>query len=78
LGVTPLFIREAFYCKRCGGMVNEKICPHPPEERVRISGTRIREAISRGEMPPETMMRPEVAHAILKHPHPFIEVEEVG
>jgi sulfate adenylyltransferase len=78
LGITPLFIREAFYCRRCGGMVNEKICPHPPEERVRISGTKIREAIKRGERPPETVMRPEVADVILKHPSPFIEVEEVG
>jgi sulfate adenylyltransferase len=78
LGVTPLFIREAFYCRRCGGMVNEKICPHPPEERVRISGTAIREAIKRGERPPETVMRPEVADVILKHPNPFIEVEEVA
>jgi sulfate adenylyltransferase len=78
LGITPLFIREAFYCRRCGGMVNEKICPHPPEERVRISGTAIREAIKRGERPPETVMRPEVADVILKHPSPFIEVEEVG
>ena len=78
LGIVPLFIREAFYCKRCGGMVNEKVCPHPPEERVRISGTKIREAFSKGERPPETMMRPEVADVILKHPNPFIEVEEVG
>ncbi|HIE53692.1 MAG TPA: sulfate adenylyltransferase, partial [Chromatiaceae bacterium] len=28
LGIVPLFIREAFYCNKCGGMVNEKICPH--------------------------------------------------
>ncbi|MEZ0345652.1 MAG: sulfate adenylyltransferase [Infirmifilum sp.] len=78
LGITPLFIREAFYCKQCGGMANEKICPHPPENRISISGTAIREAIKRGERPPDTMMRPEVADAILRHPSPFIEVEELG
>ena len=72
LGITPLFIREAFYCRRCGGMVNAKICPHTERERVRISGTKIRKLIERGEKPPETMMRPEVAEAILSVENPFI------
>ena len=73
LGITPLFVREAFYCRKCGGMVNEKICPHGNEHRVRISGTKLREMIKRGEKPPEYMMRPEVAEVILRHPNPFVE-----
>ncbi len=73
LGITPLFVREAYYCTRCGGMVNEKVCPHGEEYRVRISGTRLREILRRGERPPEYMMRPEVAEAIISHPNPFIE-----
>ena len=77
LGITPLFVREAFYCKKCGQMVNEKICPHSEEYRVRISGTKLREMIKRGEKPPEYMMRPEVAEVILKHPNPFITEEEL-
>ena len=76
LGITPLFVREAFYCKKCGQMVNEKICPHGEEYRVRISGTKLREMIKRGEKPPEYMMRPEVAEVILRHPNPFITEEE--
>ena len=72
LGITPLFIREAFYCKRCDGMVNEKICPHAEEYRVKISGTRIREMIKRGERPPEYLMRPEVAETILSFENPFV------
>ncbi len=76
LGITPLFVREAFYCRKCGQMVNEKICPHPEEYRVRISGTRLREMIKRGEKPPEYMMRPEVAEVVLSHPNPFIEEGE--
>ncbi len=76
LGITPLFVREAFYCKKCGQMVNEKICPHPEEYRVRISGTKLREMIKRGERPPPYMMRPEVAEVILRHPNPFITEEE--
>jgi sulfate adenylyltransferase len=75
LGITPLFVREAFYCKKCGGMVNEKICPHDERYRVRISGTKIREMIMRGERPPEYIMRPEVAEVVLRHPSPFVELE---
>ncbi len=72
LGIQPLFIREAFYCRKCGGMVNEKICPHGEEHRVRISGTRLREMIRRGEKPPSYMMRPEVAETILGFKNPFV------
>ncbi|RLF98987.1 MAG: sulfate adenylyltransferase, partial [Thaumarchaeota archaeon] len=41
LGITPFFIRESFYCKKCGGMVNAKICPHGEDSRIRISGTQL-------------------------------------
>lgn len=72
LGITPLFIREAFYCRKCGGMVNEKICPHGEEYRVRISGTKLREMIRKGVIPPEYMMRPEVAKVIIDFENPFV------
>ena len=73
LGITPLFIREAFYCKKCGGMVTEKTCPHGGEYRVKISGTRIREMLKRGEIPPGEMMRPEVAKVLLSFDKLFVE-----
>ncbi len=73
LGITPLFIREAFYCRKCGGMATEKTCPHGPEYRVKISGTRIREMLRRGEIPPPEMMRPEVAKVVLSFDNPFVE-----
>ncbi|KSW10774.1 sulfate adenylyltransferase [Pyrodictium occultum] len=76
LGITPLFVREAFYCRKCGQVVNEKICPHGEEYRVRISGTRLREMLRRGERPPEYMMRPEVAEVVLRHPDPFVPGDE--
>ncbi len=73
LGITPLFVREAFYCRKCGGMVNEKICPHSEEFRVRISGTMIRNMLKNGRRPPEYIMRPEVSDVILKYGNPFVE-----
>ena len=73
LGITPLFVKEFFYCRRCGGVANEKVCPHSEEYRVKISGTKIRQMILSGQTPPETMMRPEVARVILSYDNPFIE-----
>ena len=73
LGITPLFIRESFYCKKCGGMVNTKICPHGEDSRIKISGTQLREMIKRGEMPLKEVMRPEVAEAVLSFEEPFIK-----
>ncbi|MCE4613241.1 MAG: sulfate adenylyltransferase [Desulfurococcales archaeon] len=72
LGITPLFIREAFYCRKCMGMANEKTCPHSDEYRVRISGTKIRSMLLKGEKPPETMMRKEVSEAVLSFENPFV------
>ena len=72
LGITPLFFRNFFYCRRCGGVENEKVCPHSPEDHVNFSGTEIRRMFLDGERPPETLMRPEVVDAILKHPDPFV------
>jgi len=73
LGITPLFFREFFYCKKCGGIVNERVCPHTGEYRIVFSGTKIRQILLRGEKPPEYMMRPEVADVILKWDKPFVE-----
>ena len=73
LGITPFFIRESFYCRKCGGMVNAKICPHGEDSRIRISGTQLREIIKKGEKPVEEVMRPEVTEAVLSFKEPFIK-----
>lgn len=73
LGITPLFVREFFYCRRCGGMANGKICPHGEEYRVRFSGSRLRKVLAGGGRPPGELMRPEVVDTILKFENPFVE-----
>lgn len=73
LGITPLFVREFFYCRKCGGMANEKTCPHSEENQVKFSGTKIRRMLREGMRPPPELMRPEVVDAILKFDDPFVE-----
>lgn len=72
LGITPLFFSSFFYCHRCGGVTNERVCPHTAKERMEFSGTRIRRMLMRGERPPSELMRPEVVDVILRHTDPFV------
>jgi sulfate adenylyltransferase len=73
LGIAPLFFREFFYCNRCQGIANEKICPHTEADRLTFSGTKLRSMFQSGQAPPKEFMRPEVADVILKMKKPFVE-----
>ncbi len=52
---------HAFYCTRTGGMATAKTSPSTKEERIHLSGTKVREMLRRGELPPPEFSRPEVA-----------------
>jgi sulfate adenylyltransferase len=67
VGVVPLRYEEAFFCRRCGWMASEKVCPHGVSERVVTSQTRIRESLAKGEHLPTEILRPEVAE-VLRRP----------
>jgi len=73
LGIAPLFFKSFYYCKRCQSVVNEKICPHPPSEQIQFSGTKIRDMLVKGEIPPAELIRPEVARVIMAFKDPFVE-----
>jgi len=73
LGIVPLFFRSFYYCKKCQSVVNEKICPHPASEQIQFSGTKIRDLLVKGVVPPSELMRPEVARVIMKFEHPFVD-----
>lgn len=73
LGIEPIFFRSFSYCTKCNSIVNDKICPHPPELHNFFSGTKIRDLINSGKAPTSDIMRPEVAEVILKYQNPFCQ-----
>jgi sulfate adenylyltransferase len=61
LGITPMKFEHAFYCTRTQSMATTKTSPSTPEERIHLSGTKVRQLLRQGELPPPEFSRPEVA-----------------
>jgi sulfate adenylyltransferase len=66
IGITPLTFENTFYCRKCASMASYKTCPHADDDRLLLSGTRVREMLRRGESPPPEFTRPEIAAILVR------------
>jgi sulfate adenylyltransferase len=60
LETKALKIDWTFWCNKCDGMSSMKTCPHEGSDRILLSGTKLRKALSEGEEVSDKFSRPEV------------------
>ena len=65
LETVNMNIDWTFWCNKCGGMCSQRTCPHTKDDRILLSGTKVRAMLSEGQDLPVEFSRPEVA-AVLK------------
>jgi sulfate adenylyltransferase len=66
LAITPLMFENTFWCRKCLSMASYKTCPHADDDRLLLSGTKVREMLRAGQAPPPEFTRPELAAILVR------------
>lgn len=77
MALKPLKIDWTFYCYKCDGMASMKTCPHTPQDRLIVSGTKLRKMLSEGEMPSSQFSRKEVLEILAQYYQSLEEKPEI-
>jgi sulfate adenylyltransferase len=64
LGIEIIKFEHTFYCRSCQSLVSSRTCPHDSSHHLALSGTKVRELLSRGESLPPEFTRAEVAEVL--------------
>jgi len=67
LETQPMKIDWTFWCYSCGGMASDRTCPHAPEHRLLLSGTKLRKMLSESSDVPAEFSRPEVLEILREY-----------
>ena len=67
LVTKPLKIDWTFWCNKCAGMSSMKTCPHSHEDRLLLSGSKLRHLLSENLNVPDNFSRPEVLEILRKY-----------
>ena len=73
----PLKIDWTFWCDKCGTMASMRTCPHTADDRVLVSGTKLRKLLSEGGDVPDNFSRPEVLEVLRNYYQGLQEHEKV-
>lgn len=81
--ITPMNFDWTFWCDACNSMASQRTCPHPPENRLLLSGSKLRKLLSEDQPVPENFSRPEVLDILRDYyqtvdPETRVEVKLAG
>ncbi|MFN8576285.1 MAG: sulfate adenylyltransferase [Candidatus Sericytochromatia bacterium] len=66
LNIKAIKFDNTFYCKKCSNLASLKTCPHDSSEHLNLSGTKVRDMLKNGEIPPDEFTRKEVANILIE------------